>query len=162
EILLDILAGLLFSLEPHGHPTTSGPRVIRQRIAILYLDHTSDFRLRAIVVSAHASPMSLASQVDYSLRFGFERTFQVRNIVGEDGDDFPSLLADFTQQVDVVGVLRQVVERDLLIFPPVHTARIPAKPELLVDDSKTPMANHPSRWAVSAVIPTVECLVRRG
>jgi|SoiMethySBSTD1v2_1073268.scaffolds.fasta_scaffold20155_7 hypothetical protein len=38
EILLDIFASLLLSLEPGGHPATTCPSLVRDGIAILYLD----------------------------------------------------------------------------------------------------------------------------
>src|SRR5688572_19179561 len=38
KVLLDILTSVLFSLEPTRHPATTRPRLVRDRIAILYLD----------------------------------------------------------------------------------------------------------------------------
>ena len=38
QILLDILTSFLFSLEPVRHPATTRPRLVRDGIAILYLD----------------------------------------------------------------------------------------------------------------------------
>src|SRR4026209_2649939 len=50
EVLVDILAGLLFPLEPCSHPAAPRPRVGRHGIAVLYLDLSSSPRVVAICI----------------------------------------------------------------------------------------------------------------
>ena len=50
EVLVVILAGLLFPLEPCSHPPAPRPRVGRHGIAVLYLDLSSSPRVVAICI----------------------------------------------------------------------------------------------------------------
>src|SRR6476620_1344763 len=50
EVFVDILAGLLFPLEPCNHPAAPRPRVGRHGVAVLCLDFSSSPRVVAICI----------------------------------------------------------------------------------------------------------------
>jgi len=43
-------------------------------------------------------------------------------VVVEDADEFPPLLAELVEHVNLVGLGRQVVEIDLAVFPHLHSS----------------------------------------